>query len=477
MIFTFPKQKKTIFSIALIIAVFIQPFSTAAQSLADTIRLLDKILLENVSPTGPGGVLLVSEGDRIIYHQPFGNSQLENRTTNDTKTIFEAGSVSKQFTATAVLMLIEKGKVNFEDDVRKFIPELPDYGHVIKVKNLLNHTSGLKDWGSVASTSGWPRGMKVYTNDLALDIIVHQKSLNHIPGAEYIYSNSNYTLLTVIAERVSGMSLPLFTQEYIFNKLGMTDTRWRSDFQETVNGRATAYSKKGDVFQLQMPFENTYGHAALLTTAADLDKWNKSWKNSPLGSSQLLQMREKQGVLNNGQIITYASGVNVKSHNGTKEISHSGSTGGYRAWLAYYPTKNLSIVYLSNAGNINPTNLGTKVADVFLGKNIENTDYPPMSAPAEKSFKSTQKELLAFEGIYQSNEVEGFLDIKAENDGLTIKNAAGIIRKFRQIDEASFKSASDMGLVFKKSPRGIITQLLVSVDRARNISFQKVQAK
>lgn len=451
----------------------IGPLNIYAQSSQDTASELNKILSEYIVESGPGGVLVINRGDQKVYQKSFGSSNLENFSLNNENTIFEAGSVSKQFTATAILLLIEEGKITIEDDVRSVIPELPQYKEPIRIRHLLNHTSGLKDWGSVSAISGWARGSKVYTNDLALEIIIKQPDLNNIPGEEYIYSNSNYTLLTIIVERVSGIKLPEFTQKYIFDKLNMNHTEWRTDFRKIVPNRATAYGKQGDFYLMQMPFENTYGHAALLTTVADLDKWNQSWKNSPLGMGGLLDLRLRRGVLNDGTTISYASGVQVKEHNELKEISHSGSTGGYKTWLAYYPQSELSVVFLSNEGTINPTNLGQKVANYFFG--ISNNDTASAQQAKKGDLMITQVKDKDYAGKYESDAIEGFLVVEVKSRHFIVRNAAGIERTFQQVNPGKFLQAKEgIEVHFNKNRSGKINGMIVNDPRARNIYFHKI---
>ena len=182
--------------------------SLTAQS-GDTLRRIDE-LFSNWNNATPGVSIAISRNNTTIYKKAFGLSDLEHLTPNTTETIFECGSVSKQFTAMSILLLAQEGKLDLQDDVHKFVPELPDYGKPIRIQHLLNHTSGLKDWGTIGFLGGWPRTTRVYTQDLALQIMCKQKSLNFTPGNEYSYSNANYSLLVTIVERVSGMPLEDF---------------------------------------------------------------------------------------------------------------------------------------------------------------------------------------------------------------------------------------------------------------------------
>jgi CubicO group peptidase (beta-lactamase class C family) len=369
--------------------------SIQAQS-TDTIARINEIFTHWNNAT-PGGSVLVSIGDRILYNKAFGLADLEHNVPNTTETIFEAGSVSKQFTAASILLLATEGKLSAQDDVRKYIPELPTYDAPILIQHLLNHTSGLKDWGVIGSLTGWPRTTRVYTQALALEIICKQKSLNFTPGTEYSYSNSNYSLLVTLVERVSGQSLADFTRTRFFEPLGMTHTQWRDNFREIIPNRAIAYTKTFSGYEQLMPFENIHGHGGLLTTAGDLLKWNALLETHAVGGDKLYTLRTQQGILKNGKQIIYAGGLNISTFNNFKEISHSGATAGYRAWLAYYPDKKITIAILSNDSQGNVVIAGRRLAEIlFFGE--------------EQKLKSSQLHLAEvseadikkFNGIYRS---------------------------------------------------------------------------
>lgn len=427
--------------------------SGLAQS-ADTLKRIDQLFSQWNNAT-PGVAVAIQRGDQIIYSKAFGLTDLEHNVPNTTETIFESGSVAKQFTAFSILLLAADGKLSLTDDIRKYVPEIPAYNKTITIQLLLNHTSGLKDWGSIGGIAGWPRTTRVYTQDLALQIMSKQKSTNFLPGNEYSYSNANYSLLVTIVERVSGKSLQDFTDEKIFKPLGMNSTKWRNNFHELIRNRAIAYSKTKEGYEQLMPFEDIHGHGGLLTTTADLLKWNSLLENKKIGGDKVYQWRVQKGKLNNGQEITYAAGLMVDQLNGFKEISHSGSTAGYRAWLAYYPEKKLSVVLLSNAGNFS-VGVGREIASVFLGKaeNKKAIDRPIISLSEPESKK--------FDGIYRS--VRHFEIQKLEfNNGKIISND-------RELN-ASHKDTlflDNMKWVYKKS--GII-QL---INRGDTMTYKKV---
>ncbi len=389
-------------------ALCIVSFSGHSQS-ADTVSLIDEIIHWNNAT--PGGSILVSKGDKIIYQKAFGLADLEHNVPNTIETIFEAGSVSKQFTAASILLLATEGKLSTQDDVRKYIPELPAYDAQILIQHLLNHTSGLKDWGTIGSLTGWPRTTRVYTQALALEIICKQKSLNFTPGTEYSYSNSNYSLLVTIVERVSKQSLAEFTRIQFFEPLGMSNTQWRDNFRKIVPNRAIAYSKTASGYEQMMPFENIHGHGGLLTTPADLMKWNTLLTTHKIGGDKMYADRTQRGTLKNGRKIVYAGGLNIGEFNGFAEISHSGATAGYRAWLAYYPDKKITIAILSNDANGNVVNIGKRIAEIILGKPVIKSHSPEtisMSEPDLKKFAGTYRSFRTYEVFtvdYKNNQL------------------------------------------------------------------------
>jgi len=345
-----------------------------AQQWQDTVSQLRSIISRYYDSTGPGGQFSVMRDGKVVYDTAWGMADLEHKVPMQLESRIEAGSVSKQFTAGAILLLEQQGKLSVEDDVRKYVPELPNYGQVIRIRHLLDHSSGLRDWGSVAVISGWPRSTKFYTNDDALDVMVRQQQLNHVPGAEFIYSNSNYNLMAILVQRVSGMSLAEFTRKYIFEPARMKRTQWRDNPNRVVPDRAIGYSRTGASWEIDMPNEYVYGNGGLLTTVEDLQIWTKYCLDGRFGSPSLREKQLKTYPFNNGVMNEYGAGLFLQPVNGTRAIQHSGATAGYRSWLVYYPELNLSIAMLFNT----PRNYGEAPRAFF---NVFAPDKPA-AAPA-----------------------------------------------------------------------------------------------
>lgn len=384
-------------------------FQLSAQLIVtkDVTQQIDQLFADWNTNT-PGGVLTVVQKGNILYNKAFGMADLEHHIANTTETVFEAGSVSKQFTATAIFLLAMEGKLSLDDDVRKYVPELPDFGKTITIRHMIHHISGLRDWGSVAGISGWYRTMRVHTHAHVLEILARQKALNFPPGDQYSYCNSGYNLQAIIVARVSGMSFAEFCNKRIFEPMGMNDTQWRDNFRKIVSNRSIAYAKNNGTYFQEMPFEDVHGNGGLLTTTADLVKWNTHYKNLLIGGKKLVDLQMTPGVLNDGTKIYYAGGIVITDYNNFKEISHSGSTAAYRAWLAYYPEQDISIVFLSNDGSSNPSQIGAQVAEFILGKR-ENKE--PMLGTIVPDAKTLQTKA----GIYRSQRSDDIIELEIKN--------------------------------------------------------------
>ncbi len=444
---------------------FVVGLLAAEAQAVDTTVLIDKIFSRWNNAT-PGGSILVARNDNILYQKAFGLADLEHNVPNTTGTIFESGSVAKQFTAASILLLASEGKVSLSDDARKYVPELPTYDAIITIQHLLNHTSGLKDWGTIGGLSGWPRTTRVYTQEFALQIMCRQKSLNFTPGSEYSYSNSNYSLLVTIVERVSKQSLADFTHVRFFEPLGMIHTQWRDNFRDVIPNRAIAYSKSGNSYQQNMPFENVHGHGGLLTTTADLLKWNLLLETHHIGGDQVFNWRTQKGKLNNGQEISYAAGLSINKFNGFTEISHSGATAGYRAWLAYYPQKKITITVLSNDAGFGAVSAGHEIAKLFFGQTEVKKIEP-------KSVNLSESELKRYAGTYRS--IRGFDVFGMEyKDGKLLSNERVVNASHRDtlyLDNLSW-IATKPGIILLKNSQDTSSYRRVNPPDLTPTSFQ-----
>jgi CubicO group peptidase (beta-lactamase class C family) len=491
--------------IAVVTVAVLAPLSVRAQQSADLNSRVDAVFTRYNSRETPGCAVGVAQGGTPVLAKAYGMADLEREVAATPATIYEAGSVSKQFTATAIILLAQQGKLKLTDDVRKYIPEIPDYGTPITIRHLMTHTSGLRDWGNVAGIAGWGRSVRTHTHAHVLDILSRQRALNFTPGAEYSYSNSGYNVQAVIVERVSGLSLAEFSKQHIFEPLGMKSTQWRDDYTRIVKGRSIAYTARGTGFAIDHPIENVYGNGGLLTTVGDLLLWNENLNDgATLGGKAYVEEMHRQGILNNGTTIAYASGLQVGTLRGVKSVTHTGSTSGYRAFLARYPDQKVSVAILCNLGAVNPGTVGNQVAEIFLGNALQvagaggrgrgaaatddSTATPPArggqpprgggaSAGGRGAPPGVPPVLMAYAGEFYSPDAETTLIVAVEGGQLIARRRpATRIALTSQAERDVFSAGAGLGTVrFIRDASGKVTQLSVRQDRVYDLRFDRVK--
>jgi CubicO group peptidase (beta-lactamase class C family) len=306
----------------------------------------------------PGCSIAFSQNGKLVVSRGYGSADLERDVPITANTVFDAGSIRKQFVAAAVLLLAEDGKLSLSDDVRKYIPELPDYGHKIMVDHLLTHTSGIRDWQPLLNLAGGDPD--------AMTMILRQRELNFVPGDEWSYSNSGYVLLPEIVKRVTGMPFSEFARKRIFEPLGMKSTSHPEDPLYLIKNRALAYSKDAAGWKMDMYLGNQRGGAGgLFTTAVDLVTWNDALANGRLGT-YVTQKLQEPAKLNNGRKLSYTRGLFVESKSGEKFVWHTGGAAGYSARSAFLPESKLSLALMCNSDGGARETYANQVFDLFL---------------------------------------------------------------------------------------------------------------
>lgn len=426
----------------------------------------------------PGCAIGVAKDGKPIVQKAYGMADLEHDVPNRADTIFEAGSVSKQFTAAAVLLLAHDGKLSLDDPVRKYVPELPDYGAPLTIRHMLGHTSGLRDWGEIASIAGWPRTSRVHTHQHVIDILSLQKSLNFPSGTQYSYSNSGYNLAAIIVSRVSGKSFAEYSNERIFAPLGMTRTSWRDDYTRVVKGRAIAYSPAPSGFKTNMPFENVHGNGGLLTTVGDLLKWNENFVSPRVGDEAFLRIQQEPGKFNDGKPHTYAMGLVVAPYRGVPEVAHSGSTAGYRAHLTRFPEQRLSVAVLCNVSSGTATQYARAVADMYLAGNLRPATAKPAAARQQSAPAPSRADRIHGLplGRYYSDEAEVTYEVVAITEGLAIRRRPGTETRLRPISEDDYGFGGNT-VKFIRDANGEVTEMSFRGSRVFDLRFKKTDAK
>lgn len=382
-----PKTKSglTAFVISALLLAVIAVGKVSAAETADVItQKVDELFAAMNNDASPGAALVVIKDGKIIYKRGYGMADLESDVKIQPSTIFHVGSVSKQFTAFAVQLLVGEGKISLDDDVHKFVPELYDFGKPLKIRHLLNHTSGLREQLQLLFMAGW-RLEDVVTQEDLLRVIWRQRELNFAPGAEYLYSNTNYTLLALIVERVSGQSLAQYTEEKIFKPLGMTNTRFRTDYRTVTKNLALSYIPTSQGVKHMFLAGSYTGAAGLMTTAEDLTLWDRNFYGHQVGGRETMQRMLANGTLNDGQKIVYASGLNVGNYRGLKTIEHSGEDAGYQADFLQFPEQRFSVIILSNSGGFDAVSTAWQIAELYLADEIKAAQEEAKTSTAGSS--------------------------------------------------------------------------------------------
>lgn len=403
-------MKRLLTRLAAVAAVLLAANATADDDIA---RRVDAVFKDWARTDAPGCAVAVTQDGNIVLERAYGMADLEQGVAVRPDTVFNIASVSKQFTAVSLLLLQEQGKLSLDDDVRKYVSELPDYGKRITLRHLANHTSGLRDLPSVLGLAGW-NWVDSVEPAYALDLISRQKHLNFTPGDKYSYSNSGYYLMAVIVERVSGQRFSEFTRDHIFKPLGMLHSRFYDDRRLIMKNRAIGHVKLPDGgFGVWRPTYEIVGDGALLTTVQDLALWERNFLYPKLGRNpqQLLADMTVSGVLNDGKKTDYGLGLAVGDYRGLPIVSHGGGIPGYNTFMLRFPEQKFASIVFCNVGG-GPARASAKaVADIFLdGKFTQGPETPEPRTPPDRPSKAAKQpganELKKFAGVYYSDELD-----------------------------------------------------------------------
>lgn len=468
---------KKLFLLTLLVSIV---FSTSRGQVAeDKITELDNIFSTWNSPGHPGGTVGVMKDGELIYCESFGLASLEYLAPNSNSTKYNIASVSKQFTSYGILLMEKRGLLNTTDDVHKYIPELPDFGKTITLENMMHHTSGMRSLHTMLLLAGW-RSDDLRTNDDLMRFMLRQNELNFDPGAEYMYCNTGYILLSEIIERISGESFASWMEKNVFVPMGMYDTYVEDKYNRVVTQNATSYSGSSSAgFVRSIDYWGYVGSGNIHSTVRDILIWNSNFYTPSAELSGIFEKMERREILNSGDTIKYAFGVNVDKYKGNKRISHSGSIGGFRAFAETFPDDRMSIAILSNFSSSSVSARANSVADLVL----ESTEYTrPRSesivggnAPKELTYEHSSDELRSMVGEYYSPELMTSYYFTIEDNRLkAYHNRHGYINLKsinKDLLEGSASYFRDIKLI--RNSEDEVIGLRVTNSRVRDLWFEK----
>lgn len=464
-------------TIILLIALLFLASTVPAQSLDNlTTTKVDEIFAHWNSTDSPGCALGIIKNGKLVYTRGYGMADLEHNVLLNSQSVFYIASTSKQFTAASIALLTRKGVISLDDDIRKYLPEIPQYESTITVRHLIHHISGLRDYLGLTALRGGSFEDHIDNNE-AVGLIARQKALNYKPGEQYLYSNSNYVLLAEIVKRASGKSLREFAHENIFQPLNMSHTHWDDDRSMVVKNRVVSYGV-GKIMPWRHFIKNidAVGDGNLLTTIEDLAKWDQNFYDNTVGGAGFTDYLLTRGKLNNGEEINYAFGLQHMEYRGLKAIAHGGSFLGFRTAFIRFPQQKFSVICLCNAATVNPANLSQQAADILLADQFK-TEAKMMTAPVDQpkrseTFASTTTQMNEFVGSYYSDELDVVYKFVVSEGKLMLMFARqnSFLLAPQAKDRFAFQSNT---LLFLRNEKGQVTGLSLEAGRVKGLHFEK----
>jgi CubicO group peptidase (beta-lactamase class C family) len=436
-------------------------------------RAVDHLFVQWAGSGTPGASIAVIENGKIIYSKGYGSANLEYGVPNTPATVFHLASVSKQFTAFAIYLLAQDGKLSLDDDVRKYIPKLHDFGKVITIRQLLHHTSGMRDQWYLLALAGWRLDDEITDDDVAR-LLFQQTELNFTPGDRFLYSNSGYTLLAMVVKQVSGKTLPEFAKERIFEPLGMSHTHFQDNYGFVVKDRAYSYGRQPDGrYQYVALTYSTVGPSSLFSTVGDLARWDENFYTGEVGGPALLAQMQEKGKLSTGMDIGYASGLFVGKYRGLMTVEHSGGDAAFRTSILRFPDQHFSVVILANAGDLTPTALSFKIADIYLKDRLQPApDKPSLSDKPEVIVDP--KVLDAYVGDYELR--PGFIfSFSKENDHLVARATGQPSFPMYAVSNTAFRlRVVPAEVVFDETTEGGKAQNAILNQNGRSLPMRRI---
>ena len=444
---------------------------------------IDQIFQTWDSPSSPGCALGIVQNDELVYARGYGMANLELGVPIAPDSAFYLASVSKQFTAMAIALLVEAQQLKLTDNVRQYVPETPDYGTPVTIAQMIRHTSGLRDYLDLGAMTG-KRMEDVWTEADFLARVSRQKALNFAPGAQYVYSNTGYVLLSIIVKRVTGMSLGAFAQERIFAPLGMTQTVFKEHHQQIIPNRVSGYSSAadGDGFINEYHNLQVAGDGGLYSTITDLARWDANFYANRLGqgSPALIEMMYSTAPLSDGAPQTYAFGLGHGTYRGLPLIAHGGGLNGARTQMIRFPTQHCTIICLSNLSSFDPEAMIKRVADLILAEQLADAVDAPSAAAAAPppAVEMDAAALAAYTGEFYSPELAVIYKLAVTNSQLTLSFGGQEPISLRPIatDHCQTDHFQDEGqrkLAFTRGENGAVVGFTLSTGRAWGVQFER----
>ncbi|MEZ4457558.1 MAG: serine hydrolase [Gemmatimonadales bacterium] len=429
----------------------------------DPKRLADQLMAQYDGPASPGALVHVWRDGKVLFSKAYGMANLAYGIPYTTGTPTNIGSTSKQFTAFAIMLQAQRGRLSLDDDIRKHIPELPAFDHPITVRHVITHTSGLREFLNLLVMSGrrLDHGDWIDRHEL-IDIVQRQPRLQNVPGTEWNYNNTAFGLAALIVERTSGKDFPTFMREEVFGPLGMTHTMVRPSIRHQVPGGSEGYTPGPDGFLQIGDLGGAVGAGGIYTTVGDLQTWVANYANPRLGTPAMIKEMMTSYVLANGKETGYGYGLFIDKQRGLRRVHHGGADVAHRSMLAYYPDINAGITVQSNHAGFN-SNVAFQLAAAFFGDAMEPEKPAAAAAVAFDAASYDPKTFDRYVGRYALEASPDFVLTFSRRGDSLFAQATGQPRLTiaPQSDSSFALTVANASVVFRRDAAGKVTGLVL----------------
>lgn len=450
--------------------------ATVRPKAESTAGRIDEIMAAFDNKQSPGAAVAVVKGDKVIFQKAYGMANLEHNIKLTPTTPQQVGSITKSFTNYCMFLLEKEGKLSLDDDIRKYIPELPDLGHRITLRQISQHSSGLRDYAIL-------RGMARYeidTWEMFFKMLSRQHDLNFTPGEDCMYSNTGCTLFAVIIARVSGLSYAEFVKQRIFNPLGMYSSHIQTEQSQLTPGIADSYDRTAAGPKKLYTLGDLYGGTGVISNARDMAIWARHLLH-PKTNADIIKKMSTPGKLNDGTETTFGSGLMIADYKGHVELGHSGAVGGFKAHVGVFPDDDIAVVYLANNNDVNSRALARQIAELYFrakgktdaARNLVSA-APVKEPKAQSPIDQNHIDLATYTGMFYSDEVPTTYVLKVIDGRLTIQPGYNPDMKLTPVSKDVFSGAFDGSVEFVRDSRGLIIGCRFSMSRMKNLYFRKI---
>lgn len=401
--------------------------------MTDLTQQVDALFTERDEPGMPGCAVGIIQNGEFVYKRGYGYANLDHDIHITPTTVFYLASIAKQFAAMAIALLVEDGRIKLDDDIRKYVPEFPDYGTPIRISHLVHHTSGLRDYHELRGIGGYSAA-DTWSEAHVVDFIMQQKQLNFKPGDEYLYSNAGYVMMSHVIRRVTGQSLRQFADENIFQPLGMTRSVYRDDHMMVIKGLGYGYQPRGER-GYGKTYRNleTVGDGGMFSCVEDLYLWDQTFYDNKLGkgSQSLIDLVYSTEPLNDGTPQPYAFGLRWNEYRGLKTVGHGGGFTGIKTHIMRFPEQRFTAIVLSNLDNYVPEKMAKRITDIYLADQLQPVETPDV--------KLSEDALKRKVGLYRNPSSGSTRRVALENDQLVVPMGPGMTLELEPVSEERFQ--------------------------------------